>query len=41
LFVDFGRQTIERAQYLPPELIVALSRYHMGLIFSTIRIPSG
>ena len=44
MLLDFGmegQQTIERAQYLPPELIVALSRYHMGLIFSTIRIPSG
>jgi len=36
-----GQQTIERAQYLPPELIVALSRYHMGLVFSTVRIPTG
>jgi hypothetical protein len=44
MLLDFGmegQQTIERAQYLPPELIVALSRYHMGLVFSTVRIPSG
>ena len=44
MLLDFGlegQQTIERAQYLPPELIVALSCYHMGLVFSTVRIPSG
>ena len=44
MLFDFGlegQQTIERAQYLPPELITAMSRFHMGLIFSTVRIPSG
>jgi hypothetical protein len=44
MLLDFGmegQETIERAQYLPPELIVALSRYNMGLVFSTVRIPSG
>jgi hypothetical protein len=44
MLFDFGmegQQAIERAQYLPPELIAAMSRYHMGLIFSTVRLPSG
>jgi hypothetical protein len=44
MLLDFGmegQQTIERAQYLPPELIAAMSRYYMGLIFSTVRLPSG
>jgi len=44
MLLDFGmegQQTIERAQYLPPELLKAMSRFHMGLIFSTVRIPSG
>lgn len=44
MLFDFGiegQQTIERAQYLPPELISAMSRLNMGLIFSTVRIPSG
>jgi len=36
-----GQQTIERAQYLPPELLTAMSRFHMGLMFSTVRIPRG
>jgi hypothetical protein len=44
MLLDFGmegQQTIERAQYLPPEFFLALSRYNMGLVFSTVRIPSG
>jgi len=44
MLFDFGmegQQAIERAQYLPPELLTAMSRLHMGLIFSTVRIPSG
>ncbi len=44
MLFDFGmegQQTIERAQYLPPELITAMSRFHMGLVFSTVRIPTG
>ena len=44
MLLDFGmegQQTIERAQYLPPELITAMSRFHMGLVFSTVRIPCG
>jgi len=44
MLLDFGmeaQQTIERAQYLPPELLAAMSRFHMGLVFSTVRIPKG
>jgi hypothetical protein len=42
--VHFGmepQRTIERAQYLPPALLVAMSHSHMGLVFSTITIPRG
>ncbi len=44
MLFDFGmegQETIERAQYLPPELLAAMSRFHMGLVFSTVRIPKG
>ena len=44
MLFDFGmepQQTIERAQYLPPDLIAAMSRFHMGLVFSTVVIPKG
>ena len=44
MLLDFGmegQRTIERAQYLPPELIASMSRFQMGLVFSTVNIPSG
>ena len=32
---------IQESNYLPPELIAALARFRMGLIFSTIQLPRG
>jgi hypothetical protein len=40
LVLDFGisEQTmLERPQYLPSELILAMSRLEMGLVFSVVR----
>jgi hypothetical protein len=44
LLFDFGMESqgmIQQAEYLPPELIAALARFDMGLIFSTVQIPKG
>ena len=44
MLLDFGmepQRTMERAQYLPPDLIASMSNFHMGLVFSTITIPRG
>ena len=44
MLLDFGvehRGVIQEAEYLPPELIIALGRFGMGLIFSTVQIPKG
>ena len=41
---DFGIERqgmIQGAQYLPPDLIIALGRFGMGLIFSTLQLPKG
>jgi len=41
---DFGVEhqgMIQEAKYLPPELIAALARFGMGLIFSTVQFPKG
>jgi hypothetical protein len=32
---------IQQSEYLPPELIIALGRFGMGLIFSTVQLPKG
>lgn len=40
MLLDFGveQQTmLQRPQYLPPELITAMSRLEMGLVFSVVR----
>ncbi len=44
MLLDFGmeqQRTMERAQYLPPDLVAAMSHFNMGLVFSTITIPRG
>ena len=43
MLLDFGVEfkTAQRSDYLPPELMVALARFSMGLVFSTIRVPEG
>jgi hypothetical protein len=41
---DFGVEhqgMIQQSEYLPPELIIALGRFGMGLIFSTVQLPKG
>jgi hypothetical protein len=41
---DFGVERqgmMQEAKYLPPELIAALARFSMGLIFSTVQFPKG
>jgi hypothetical protein len=32
---------MQQAEYLPPELIAALGRLGMGLIFSVVQLPRG
>jgi hypothetical protein len=32
---------MQQAEYLPPELIGALGRFGMGLIFSVVQLPRG
>jgi len=43
MLLDFGveQKGIQVSQYLPPELIVALGRFGMGLVFSSIQVPTG
>ena len=44
LLLDFGitqQHVIKRPQYLPPELIEAMSTLTMGIIFSVIEVPEG
>ena|SRR5580704_4785254 len=44
MLLDFGmepQQNVERRQYLPPNLIAAMSHFYMGLVFSTLKIPRG
>lgn len=44
LLLDFGVEVgdeIQRSEYLPPELLMAMAKFKMGIIFSAIRIPRG
>jgi hypothetical protein len=44
MLLDFSVQVadkLQQAEYLPPELIAALGRSGMGLIFSVVRLPRG
>lgn len=44
MLLDFGVEhqgKLQEAKYLPPELIIALGRFGMGLIFSTVELPKG
>jgi hypothetical protein len=44
MLLDFGVQQDDRlqhSQYLPPELILALGAWKMGVVFSTIQVPRG
>ncbi len=44
MFLDFGMEQqhlMLRAEYLPPDLIAALSRLGMGVSFSVIQLPNG
>jgi hypothetical protein len=40
LGVEVGNE-LQQAEYLPPELIGALGRLGMGLIFSVVQLPRG
>jgi hypothetical protein len=44
MVLDFGiteKTMLQRPQFLPPELIAAMSRLDMGLVFSVVREPTG
>ena len=44
MLLHFGvelRDELRRSEYLPPELIMALGRFGMGLRFSTVHLPRG
>ena len=44
MLLDFGVEVgdkLQQAEYLPPELIGALGRLGMGLIFSAVQLPRG
>ena len=44
MLLDLGVQVgdkMQQAQYLPPELIAALGRLGMGLVFSVVQLPRG
>lgn len=44
MLLDFGVELggqLQQAEYLPPELLLAMARFRMGIIFSAIRIPHG
>jgi hypothetical protein len=44
MLFDFGVELgdeIQHVEYLPPELLVEMARFKMGLVFSAIRIPRG
>jgi hypothetical protein len=44
MLLDFGVELgdeIQHPEYLPPELLVVMARFGMGLVFSAIRIPRG
>ncbi len=44
MLLDLGVQVgdkVQQAQYLPPELIAAMARLGMGLIFSVVQLPRG
>src|ERR1017187_3119929 len=44
MLLDLSVQVADRmqqAEYLPPELIIALGRLGMGLIFSVVQLPRG
>jgi hypothetical protein len=44
LLLDFAverKAELQRSEYLPPELIIALGRFRMGLVFSAIQLPRG
>jgi len=44
MLFDFGIQVgnqVQHSEYLPPELIIGLARFKMGVMFSAIRLPCG
>lgn len=44
LLLDFGiaeDNLLQQPHYLPPELIAAMNRLEMGLVFSVVRQPKG
>jgi hypothetical protein len=44
MLLDLGVQVgdkMQQAEYIPPELIAALGRLGMGLIFSVVQLPRG
>ncbi len=44
MLLDFGVEVsfqIQHSEYLPPELMVALGRFRMGLVFTAIQLPRG
>ena len=44
MLMHFGTQAtddVEQFTYLPPTLLLAMARFSMGLVFSSVRIPQG
>ena len=44
MLLDFGVEVgneIQHSDYLPPDLLVVMARFRMGLVVSTVRFPSG
>ena len=44
MLLDFGVELgdeIQHSEYLPPELLMVMARFNMGLMFSAVRIPRG
>ena len=44
MLLDFGvavGDKLQQSEYMPPEFIVALGRFGMGLVFTTIQLPRG
>jgi hypothetical protein len=44
MLLDFGIEVgdqIQQSEYLPPELMLVMAQFRMGLMFSAIQIPRG
>ncbi len=44
MLLDFGVEVggkMQQSEYLPPELVVALARFRMAIVFSMVQVPRG